>query len=64
MARPTYPSDLADKEWSLLAPLMPVAKPCGRPPTIYTIAGAYSYPDDSVLPTAKVSQQPGCTGPA
>jgi hypothetical protein len=28
------------------------------------IDGAYSYPNESVLPTPNVSQQPGCTGPA
>jgi hypothetical protein len=27
----TYPSDLSDREWELLAPLIPPAKPGGRP---------------------------------
>ncbi len=27
----TYPSDLTDTEWALLAPLIPAAKPGGRP---------------------------------
>ena len=26
-----YPSDLTDDEWELLAPLIPAAKPGGRP---------------------------------
>jgi hypothetical protein len=28
------------------------------------IDGAFSYPDESILTTSNVSQQPGCTGPA
>jgi len=31
MALPVYPSDLTDQEWALLAPLIPVSKPHGRP---------------------------------
>jgi putative transposase len=31
MSPATYPSDLTDSEWSLLAPLLPLAKPGGRP---------------------------------
>lgn len=31
MVLPVYPSDLTDHEWALLAPLIPVSKPCGRP---------------------------------
>ena len=31
MSPATYPSDLTDSEWSLLAPLLPPAKPGGRP---------------------------------
>jgi putative transposase len=27
-----YPTDLTDAEWQLLAPLIPAAKPGGRPP--------------------------------
>jgi putative transposase len=30
-ARRTYPSDLSDAEWAVLAPLLPPAAPCGRP---------------------------------
>lgn len=31
MVQPIYPSDLTDHEWALLSPLIPVAKPRGRP---------------------------------
>ena len=31
MKRKLYPSDLTDKQWAILAPLMPVAKTGGRP---------------------------------
>ena len=31
MARRAYPSDLSDGEWAILAPLLPAAKPGGRP---------------------------------
>lgn len=30
----TYPSDLSDQEWTLLAPLIPAAKPGGRPRSV------------------------------
>ena len=30
----TYPSDLSDQEWALLAPLIPAAKPSGRPRSV------------------------------
>ena len=29
-----YPSDLTDREWRVLAPLLPPAKPGGRPRTV------------------------------
>jgi putative transposase len=29
-----YPSDLSDAEWSLLLPLLPCAKPGGRPRSV------------------------------
>ena len=29
-----YPSDLSDREWQVLAPLLPPAKPGGRPRTV------------------------------
>ena len=31
MARPAYPSDLTDAQWRRLEPLIPLAKPGGRP---------------------------------
>ena len=31
MTRKAYPSDLTDKQWALLAPLLPAARPGGRP---------------------------------
>jgi putative transposase len=31
MTRPPYPSDLTDRQWRLLEPLIPPAKPGGRP---------------------------------
>lgn len=31
MPRKAYPTDLSDREWALLAPLIPPAKPGGRP---------------------------------
>ena len=31
MKRKLYPSDLTDKQWAILAPLIPVAKTGGRP---------------------------------
>jgi putative transposase len=30
-ARKTYPSDVRDGEWAILAPLVPAVKPGGRP---------------------------------
>jgi len=35
MNRETYPSDLTDAQWKELAPLLPLAKPGGRPPSVY-----------------------------
>ncbi|HEU4781726.1 MAG TPA: transposase, partial [Ktedonobacterales bacterium] len=37
MAAPVYriyPSDLSDDEWTLLSPLIPAAKPGGRPRSV------------------------------
>ncbi len=34
MATQVYPSDLNDDEWTLLAPLIPPAKPGGRPRSV------------------------------
>ncbi len=45
MARSRYPSDLSDAEWALLAPLLPPAKPGGRPRSrdLREILNAISY---------------------
>lgn len=32
MSRQAYPTDLTDAEWAILAPLVPPARPGGRPP--------------------------------
>jgi putative transposase len=34
MARPSYPTDLTDDEWRVLEPLIPPAKPGGRPRSV------------------------------
>jgi putative transposase len=34
-----YPSDLTDAEWAIIAPLLPAAKPGGRPRTTDLHAG-------------------------
>ena len=34
MTRRRYPSDLTDEQWDVLAPLLPAAKPGGRPRTV------------------------------
>ena len=34
MSRATYPSDLTDAQWALLQPLIPPAKPGGRPRSV------------------------------
>jgi len=33
MSRKSYPTDLCDAEWEILAPLIPAAKPGGHPRT-------------------------------
>jgi transposase len=45
MTRRRYPSDLSDAEWALLAPLLPAAKPGGRPRRVERreIVNAISY---------------------
>ena len=45
MARRAYPSDLSDREWAMLAPLLPAAKPGGRPRSVdlREIVNAISY---------------------
>jgi len=34
MTRPSYPTDLTDAQWAILAPLVPAAKPGGRPRSV------------------------------
>lgn len=34
MATITYPSDVTDAEWHVVAPLLPAAKPGGRPQSV------------------------------
>ena len=34
MARKVYPTDLTDDEWQVLEPLLPPAKPGGRPRSV------------------------------
>jgi transposase len=34
MSSGIYPSDLSDREWALLEPLLPGAKPGGRPRSV------------------------------
>ena len=34
MERATYPSDLTDDQWAILDPLLPGAKPGGRPRSV------------------------------
>ena len=36
MERPCYPSDLSEKQWQIIAPLIPQAKPGGRPRVVDT----------------------------
>lgn len=45
MVRRRYPSDLSDAEWALLAPLLPAAKPGGRPRSVdlREVVDAISY---------------------
>jgi putative transposase len=47
MRRPAYPSDLSDQEWAILEPLIPPAKPGGRPRTtdIRAVINALLYLD-------------------
>ena len=45
MGRRQYPSDLSEAEWALLAPLLPAAKPGGRPRSVdlREVVNAISY---------------------
>lgn len=45
MARRAYPTDLTDAEWAIVAPLLPAAKPGGRPRStdLREVVNALSY---------------------
>ncbi len=48
---PTYPSDLSDREWELLAPLIPLANPGGRP---------RKWPERTILDAIYYITRSGC----
>ena len=49
MKRRSYPSDLTDQQWAILEPLIPPAKPGGRPRTtdMREVINAILYPDQT-----------------
>jgi putative transposase len=49
--RKPYPTDLSDKEWELIQPLVPTAKPGGRPET---------YPKREILDAISYILRGGC----
>ena len=51
MNRPTYPTDLNDREWQLLEPLLPPPKPGGRP---------VKYPRREVVNAIRYVLRTGC----
>ena len=51
MKRAAYPTDLTDREWQVLAPLVPPAKPGGRPAT---------YPRREVVNAIRYVLRSGC----
>ena len=51
MARSTYPSDLSDREWQLLEPLLPPPKPGGRP---------LKYPRREIVNAIRYVLRTGC----
>ena len=51
MKRPTYPSDLKNREWQLLEPLLPPPKPGGRP---------VKYPRREVVNAIRYVLRTGC----
>ena len=51
MARSTYPSDLSDREWQLLEPLLPPPKPGGRP---------LEYPRREIVNAIRYVLRTGC----
>ena len=52
MERPDYPSDLSDREWQLLEPLLPPPKPGGRPIT---------YPRREIVNAIRYVLRTGCS---
>ena len=52
MKRPVYPSDLDDKEWQLLEPLLPPPKPGGRP---------VKYPRREIVNAIRYVLRTGCS---
>ena len=52
MKRPDYPSDLSDREWQLLEPLLPPPKPGGRPIT---------YPRREIVNAIRYVLRTGCS---
>ena len=54
MCRRDYPSDISDEEWSSLEPLIPPAKPGGRPRTtnMREVLNALFYLDRDIWPMA------------
>jgi transposase len=52
MERPAYPSDLSDREWQLLEPLLPPPKAGGRPIT---------YPRREIINAIRYVLRTGCS---
>ena len=52
MNRPNYPTDLNDREWQLLEPLLPPPKPGGRP---------VKYPRREVVNAIRYVLRTGCS---
>ena len=52
MKRLAYPSDLSDREWQLLEPLLPPPKPGGRPIT---------YPRREIVNAIRYVLRTGCS---
>ena len=57
MHRRDYPSDLTDQEWAILEPLIPPAKPGGRPRTtnLREVMNALFYLDRIRSPMASLA---------
>jgi transposase len=51
-SRPSYPTDLSDKEWNLIQHLVPDAKPGGRPE---------AYPKREILNAIVSLRRSGCS---